>query len=183
MPPHLHVCRMCMCMYKNIWAPVFLMQTYLHRTWKCWCLVAKTLKSPPFSLETSCLSTPTHRLQYVYTLLYRIPKWVHDQLSFPSVRSDANLNLFSLFLFSLLFLKSAVIIITFPQPGLKIIEIAEKKKHSTKKNWLNAVVKSFSLGLSYTKLQIWSPDHEWHWAAAITASTTNSISSLQWIEI
>ncbi len=31
--PHLHVCRMFMCMYKTFVAPVFLMQTYLHRTW------------------------------------------------------------------------------------------------------------------------------------------------------
>jgi hypothetical protein len=35
-------------------------------------------KVPPFSRETSCLLTPTHRLQYVYTLPYRIPKWVHE---------------------------------------------------------------------------------------------------------
>jgi hypothetical protein len=66
--PHLHVCRTFMCMYKTFVAPVFLMQTYLHRTWWCWCLVAKTLKSPPFSLGTSCLSTPTHRL----------PVWLHS---------------------------------------------------------------------------------------------------------
>ncbi len=122
----------------------------------------------PFSLETSCLWTPTHRQTpvWVHTLSLQNPKvgpW-------PTIISFSkglmpNLNSFSLFLFSLFFLKSAA----YHHNFWKIIEICREKGFHPKKQVECSSQKPLTQSLIHKTSDLITRSWIAFWAAAITA--------------
>ncbi len=144
------------------------MQTYLHRRWYCWCLVAKTLMSPHSALKLhACWLQATDSAVWLLSSLQnpKVGPWP-TIISFSKVWCQLEfVQFFPLLPF---FLKSTAYHHNFSSAwNENRWDCRDKKLHQKKQVECSSQKASHSV--SYTKLQILSPDHEWHWAAAITA--------------